>query len=135
MKSLELIAVELLTAEGWTCQVVQHRIHKGKHTYRDLFGCIDIVAIKAGHKIAGIQVTDPHNFNARVNKCLQEPRMKTWLAANGSLEVWGVERKAEELKKIHIFHPHEWANSSKIKAINGGDDSAVVETEDEIRNH
>ncbi len=124
MKSLERIAVEFLEAEGWTCQVVQHRVHKASRPVtRDLFGCIDIVAIKAGHKIAGIQVTDPGNFNARVKKCLQEPRMKTWLAANGSLEVWGVERKTEELKKIHVFHLNEW----EIKSIKGDDDNAVVE--------
>lgn len=103
-KSLEQQAVDFLTIQGWTCQIVQHR-KKGGRT-KDLFGCVDIVAIKAAHPIAGIQVTDTKNYNARIKKVLNEPRMLTWVKTGASLEVWGM---AEGLpKKLHIFHVNDW---------------------------
>lgn len=111
-KSLEQCVVDLLQADGWTAQIVQYRLHRGRHTFRDLFGCIDVIAIKAKHPVAGIQVTDTGNFAARVRKVLDEPRILTWLLAGASMEVWGVDEG--EIKQIHIFHPHEWKKLAPV---------------------
>ena len=56
---------------------------------RDLFHCIDIVAVKAGEPILGVQATSASNLSSRLNKVRSLPAMRTWLAAGGSFECWG----------------------------------------------
>jgi hypothetical protein len=62
---------------------------------RDLFGVIDIVAIKAGQPVLGIQTTSATNQAARFNKAVIQPELRTWLET-GSL-----------------FHVHGWAKKGK----------------------
>lgn len=73
---------------GWLAQNVEQTI---PHTFikRDLFGCIDIVAVTPDG-ILGIQATGGQGgvHAARVTKILAEPRMRAWLAAGASLAVW-----------------------------------------------
>src|ERR1700684_3240067 len=46
---------------------------------RDLFHCIDVVAIKTGEKILGVQCTSLSNLPARVSKARQSAEMAVWL--------------------------------------------------------
>ncbi len=56
---------------------------------RDLFHCIDIVAIKAGEPILGVQSTVAGCVSARLAKARGIPELRTWLAAGGRFIVIG----------------------------------------------
>jgi len=55
---------------------------------QDMFGCIDIVALKPD-AIIGIQATTKSNINARIKKSACLPSLRAWLDAGGIFEVWG----------------------------------------------
>lgn len=77
-----------LREDGWVADVVERWI-PGANVRRDFLGGIDVIAAHDIHGIVGIQVTTASNASSRVKKLLAEPRMKTWLAAFGKLQVWG----------------------------------------------
>lgn len=92
---LTSFALKELKKRGWNAQVVERWIPAVKRKV-DLFGVIDIVAIKPGHAIIGIQVTGStassgHVQNRRA-KILAEPRAKDWVHAGGQLELWGYQK-------------------------------------------
>jgi hypothetical protein len=97
-----------LRAEGWTAQVVEQTI---PHTFikRDLFHCIDIVAVKAGEGVLGIQATTGPNAAARVQKIQESIQAQVWLQSPARLEVWAWskrgmrgERKMWEVRRIKL---------------------------------
>lgn len=99
----------LLRSEGWTAEKVEQRLPiPGKYVTRDLFNCIDIVAVKAGERVLGVQATSGSNVSARVEKIQKlEP---VWLEV-ARLEVWGWrqagprgERKTWEVRKV-VLNP------------------------------
>jgi hypothetical protein len=55
---------------------------------RDLFGFIDVVAIKPG-EIIGVQVTTSSNLAARLRKSQALPNLAAWLAAGGKFQAHG----------------------------------------------
>jgi len=74
---------------GYTCQVVEH-FNSFSHRRVDLFGYIDIVAIKDGETgVLGIQTTSKANMGARILKVKQEPIAKIWLAGGNRIYVDG----------------------------------------------
>lgn len=69
-RSPSALSLAMLRAEGYTAEVVERR-----HTSRlktDLFGFIDIVAIRRGETLA-VQTTDTTNVAARVRKIAEAP--------------------------------------------------------------
>lgn len=77
-----------LRKDGWTAQVVE-KWNPHSRTRLDLFGVIDIVAVRAeSSKILGVQATSGSNASARVVKSLAERRLALWLMAGGAFEVW-----------------------------------------------
>src|SRR5262245_38915517 len=56
---------------------------------RDLFGIIDVLAVRPGEPPLGIQCTSGSNVAARINKALACPGLPTWLLAGCRFEVWG----------------------------------------------
>jgi hypothetical protein len=81
--------LERLRKAGWTAQVTE-RWNAYAKIRQDLFGCIDIVAVKAGEVgVLGVQCTSRSNQSSRVKKCYASPIMATWLEARNSLQVWG----------------------------------------------
>lgn len=78
--------LQMLRADGWYAQTVE-KWNQFAHIRQDLFGCIDIVAIKTGCKILGIQATSESNVNARVYKSAACDTLATWLAT-GHAEFW-----------------------------------------------
>lgn len=59
-------SLQVLRNEGWTAQLVEARI-PGTNRSRDLFGFIDIIAVRDGVTLA-VQTTDTTNVSARVRK-------------------------------------------------------------------
>lgn len=45
----------------------------------DLFGCIDMIAIRSGFSVLGIQNCAFARLQDHVRKCTVEPRIKTWI--------------------------------------------------------
>ena len=76
-----------LEHEGWCCDVTERWIPHAKIT-KDLFGFLDLVAIRPG-RILGVQATSRSNVAARVKKILAEPRAPLWIRAGAEIEVWG----------------------------------------------
>jgi len=57
---------------------------------RDLFSCIDIIAIRRGEPgIIGIQATTRENIAHRIAKARSSPDLAEWLKAGGTFWVWG----------------------------------------------
>lgn len=82
---------------GWIAGVVERRIPRVFIT-KDLFGCIDVVAI-AGSQIVGIQATTGAHHADRRAKALAEPRLRAWLAAGAGFEIWTWSKRGEEGKR------------------------------------
>lgn len=75
-----------LTAEGWTCFVVEQRIPKTFIT-RDVYGFADIIACNPRMGIMLVQATGGDNFTTRIKKVKAEPRHAIWLASGGRIQV------------------------------------------------
>lgn len=72
---------------GWLAQVVEQTIPR-VFIKRDLFGCIDIIALTPDG-IVGIQATaGDGNHTKHLDKIYAEPRAKRWLESGAALEVW-----------------------------------------------
>jgi hypothetical protein len=78
----------LLRAEGYTAEVVEKRLPRCFIT-RDLFGCIDVLAVRPGSPPLGVQCTTRTNQAARLTKAVALPELRTWLASGTVFEVWG----------------------------------------------
>lgn len=73
----------------YTCQVVE-RWNQFAHKKQDLFGFIDIVAIKKYETgVLGIQCTTTSHQANRRQKILDSDISKIWLLSDNTLEVWG----------------------------------------------
>lgn len=72
---------------GFCVQVVERFCHFSRRRI-DLFGCLDLILVKEGVGIIGVQACADSSHAARVAKVKAEPRMVEWLAAGGRVEVW-----------------------------------------------
>lgn len=81
-------ALKHLKELGYQAQVVEQNIRiPGRGMFkRDLFNCIDIVGVRAGVPVIGIQVTSHSNLAKRVEKCLLNGQ--AWLSSGAQLEAW-----------------------------------------------
>lgn len=72
---------------GFTAQVVERWNHFAK-IRQDLFGIIDVLAMRPGIGILGVQATSDSNHAARMAKAKAEPRIREWIESGGRIEVW-----------------------------------------------
>lgn len=74
-KSPTARALELYRSLGFAVDKVEQRL---PHCFitRDLFNCLDLVAMKEGVGIVGVQVTSGDNHAARKTKICAEPLMR-----------------------------------------------------------
>lgn len=79
--------IKALKELGFTCQIVEYWSPFAKRRI-DLFNCIDIVAVKEGVGIIGVQTTSADNHSARMNKARETPAIAEWLRAGARFEVW-----------------------------------------------
>jgi hypothetical protein len=78
-----------LRRAGWTAAVVERRLPRCFTTV-DLFGCIDIVAIRSDRPgVLGVQTTTRSNQAARLTKALAVPELCTWLQAGNTFWIYG----------------------------------------------
>lgn len=83
-------ALQELRTMGFICEKVEQRLMiPNRWVTRDLFQMFDLVGVKAGSPILGVQVTSRSNLNARMAKIAKNPTAKVWLAAGGAIEAYG----------------------------------------------
>jgi hypothetical protein len=87
-----------LRADGWLASVVE-RWNAHAKIRQDLFGFIDMLAIRTGERPLGIQATTSSNTAARLAKALALPALKTWLEAGCTFEVWAWSKKGPRGKR------------------------------------
>jgi len=78
--------LQVLKEAGWPVQVVERWCPYSK-TRKDLFGCIDIIALING-RVVGIQACAGASHAARRTKALAQPNLKDWLNAGAIFVVW-----------------------------------------------
>ncbi len=86
-------SLEHLRASGWTVGVVEQRIPHTNIT-RDLFGFIDLLAVRGGETMA-VQVTSGSNVSARVRKIAESEHVAAVRGAGWSIVVHGWRRNAK----------------------------------------
>lgn len=86
------LTLRKLKTDGWTTLAIVERWNPFARIRQDLFGCIDILAIKDGDTL-GIQCTTYGNRNARVKKISDNEHLPNMRKANWSIEVWGWRKK------------------------------------------
>ena len=86
-------SLELLRFLGYEAEVVE-KIIPGTYRKRDLFGCIDIVAVHARHGWLLVQTTSGSNVAARLRKCRSALRGHPALR-HAKVEVWGWQKYAK----------------------------------------
>ncbi len=92
-------SLKKLRDDGYLCAIVEHWNPFAK-IRQDLFGFIDIVAIKDGvHGVFGIQTTSDSNISARMAKAKENPVLPLWLKCGNMFEVWGWGRRGARGKK------------------------------------
>lgn len=96
MSSPTARTLERLRKEGWTCAIVEKVV---PHTFikQDLFGCIDILAMKDSMLLA-IQATVTASISARAKKSSSLPALWSWLATHNLFEIWGWSKMGERGK-------------------------------------
>jgi hypothetical protein len=87
-----------LRKEGWTASVVE-RFNPHAEVRQDLFGFIDVLAIRPGEPPLAVQATTGTNAAARLKKALALPALRTWLDAGSRLEAHGWSKKGPRGKR------------------------------------
>lgn len=86
-------SLDLLRKQGYIVQVVE-KWNAFSRTRIDLFGFIDIVAIKEGVKgVLGVQSTSYANRGARIKKIISIPASKIWLSTGNKILVHAWKKK------------------------------------------
>ena len=102
MRSPSARTIKFLRDQGCIAESVEKWIpiplHPGGGVRRDLFGCIDILAIQ-GSKLLAIQSTSGSNHNARVAKAMAEPRLKFYIGTSNLFEIWSWTKKGPRGKR------------------------------------
>lgn len=81
-------AMEYLRKLGYEADKVEQRVPiPGKHVTCDLFGCIDVIGMKAGKPLLAVQATSRDNVNARMKK--SKAKAAVWVSTGNRFEVWG----------------------------------------------
>lgn len=89
MKTPTQLSLDYLRKQGYTVAIVEHWNAFAK-IRQDLFGIIDLVAIKTGVPgVLGIQTTSKSNISARVNKSKKNKDLLTWYKSGNRFIIHG----------------------------------------------
>jgi hypothetical protein len=80
-------SLKYLREAGYAADIVERWI-PGANIRKDLYGCIDIVAVRPGETL-GVQTTSYSNMSARYNKALQQAGLRAWLEAGNQFVIHG----------------------------------------------
>lgn len=91
-------SLQYLKKEGYQAQVVE-KFNMFAHVRIDLFNFIDVVAMKAGEPLLGIQVTSTENLSHRIEKMNNNPNVGLWLSTGSKIELHGWSKKGKAGKR------------------------------------
>lgn len=106
-----------LRKQGYTAAVVEKWNMHAK-IRQDLFGFIDILAMKPCESLLAIQATSTGNVAARINKIHDAALSQDWISTGSRLEVWGWAKRGARGKRkvwtmtIKVIAPGKTANTS-----------------------
>lgn len=81
-------SLKWLDDRGWLTAIVE-KWNAFAKVKQDLFGFIDLLAVKTPDGILGVQTTSGSNVAARIEKILASRNLVPWLGAGGRVEVHG----------------------------------------------
>lgn len=85
-------SLKLLRAEGWRVAIVEHW-NVWAHIRQDLFGCIDLLALKDGSTLA-VQTTTSDHYAERVKKVQAADAYQDMIDAGWTVVVHGWVKRA-----------------------------------------
>jgi hypothetical protein len=85
------LTLRALRRDGYTAQVVEHWV-PGANVRRDLFGIVDVLAIR-GEETLGVQATSDSNVSARVRKIAESEHIAAIREAGWAVRVDGWSKK------------------------------------------
>lgn len=86
-----------LKSDGWTSAIVE-KWNPHARIRQDLFGCIDLVAVRPGC-VLGVQACAGASHAARRTKAEEEPRLREWLRAGATFQVWSWSKQGPHGKR------------------------------------
>ena len=100
MRSPTELSLDYLRKKGYSVAITEHWNPFGK-VRQDLFGIIDLVAIKAGEVgVLGIQTTSKSNISARVAKAKNNKDLLVWYKAGNNFIIHGWEKGVLEEREV-----------------------------------
>lgn len=120
--------------EGWEADIVERwmpftarrdgstsgdgRAQAGGY-HKDMFGFVDIVAMRPDHGILAIQACGGggSEITKRIKKILAEPLALKWLQAGASIEVWGWRRLKRKTKSKGAKSPERIVVELAVKTV------------------
>jgi hypothetical protein len=85
------LTLKRLRDDGWTAEVVERWI-PGANIRKDLFGIVDVVALK-GEDTLAVQATSSSNVSARVRKIADSEHIAAIREAGWMVHVYGWQKK------------------------------------------
>lgn len=89
--------LQSLRKDGFIAAVVEKWNPHAK-IRQDLFGFIDLVAMRYGELLA-VQATSTGNIQSRVQKSLESPNLYAWLLTGARFECWGWAKRGDRGKR------------------------------------
>lgn len=78
--------LERLRRSGWVhAESTQRRAGGASH---DLFGFVDILAMRPPLRLLAVQATDVNHRGAHLDRMIVDPAVHAWLACGCDLELW-----------------------------------------------
>ena len=103
------LSLRKLREEGWTCQIVEVW-NPHVRIRQDLFGFIDIVALRPGETLA-VQTTSRGGMSARLKKIADHPNLPAVREAGWRIEVHGWTQKKPrapwECRTVDVSRPQQ----------------------------
>ena len=87
-----------LRKDGYTCAITE-RWNPHAHIRQDLYGFVDVLAIKPDYGILAVQACAGGDHAKRRTKILAEPRAKLWLECGGRICVCSWTKKGARGKR------------------------------------
>lgn len=105
-------ALRELKAMGYLAEKVEQRLPiPGKFVTRDLFGCVDIVGMKAGVPLLAVQATSRSNVNARMEK--SSARAREWVTTGNRFQVRGYGGVLTHCRIVEMDDDGQWHEVSE----------------------
>ena len=96
------LTLKRLKENGYTTVAITEHWNSFARIRQDLFGCIDILALKDGDTLA-IQCTTYGNRLARVKKISENVHLENMRKCNWSIEVWGWRKNKSNKWEVNVI--------------------------------